>query len=126
MREILFRGKSLETGKWVQGYLFKHWGKAFILWGTNNGQPTMNEVNPNTVGQYTGLKNKNGTKIFEGDILKRTDSENELINICWDLDRGGFLMCYIEYDECYNLEELPSCEIIGNIHDNPELLEVEE
>jgi len=50
MREIKFRGKTKNTGDWVQGYLFEHWEKSYILWGTTNGVPNMHEVDPKTVG----------------------------------------------------------------------------
>ena len=131
MREILFRGKRKDNGKWIEGYLFKIWDKAYILWGTTNDIPNMIEVIPETVGQYTGLTDKNGTRIFEGDILQVCRGN--------DIDTG-----YVLYDErmaSYSISVTKNecllfidwfiakqednrvwIEVIGNIHDNPELL----
>ena len=72
-REILFRGKRVDNGEWTQGYFFQIWERTFILWGTTNDIPNMIEVDPSTVGQYTGLTDKNGKQGFEADRLKYFD-----------------------------------------------------
>ena len=130
MREILFRGKRLYDGEWVYGFIVKMFGIHCIT--DKDDENTAYEVIPETVGQYTVLKDKNGKRIFEGDIMKQKDithkgeiqieGEKYLVTSssgCW------FGICKkTDYKRSIFLSELCNIgEVIGNIHDNPELLE---
>jgi uncharacterized phage protein (TIGR01671 family) len=123
MREYEFRGKRVDNGEWAYGYLFAIWERRYILWGTTNDIPNMVEVIPETVGQYTGLKDKNGKKIYEGDILK--DNGHEKYAWIVDFKNGNFVgiqsNCLTWDVNLYTLLKYPLI-ITGNIHDNPELL----
>ena len=66
----LFRGKSIDNGEWVYGYLYGIWESRYILWGMTNDIPNMIEVDPFTICQCTGLKDKSGRLIFENDIME--------------------------------------------------------
>ena len=137
MREILFRGKRKDNGDWVQGNLFVDdtGEECEILVGYTNYRIAW-EVIPESVSEFTGLTDKNGKKIFEGDILRYFDNEIQVVK--WDKDFASLMLyTYAEYERkkgrkvvkektegwnwiCdYPLNEMS---IIGNIHDNPELL----
>lgn len=137
-REILFRGKRKDTGEWVEGYLYPAIGVdkgKWLITIVDNTLSTSNTyaVLPETVGQYTNLTDENNMKIFEGDIVKVTDLDGN-IRGC-DCGFGNISMCnglwYIDGEvnnglwDCINILE-KEIEVIGNIHDNPELLEVSE
>lgn len=119
MREILFRGKRVDNGTWAYGDLLHCDDEREInseSHGENGGY-----IIPETVGQYTGLTDKNGTRIFEGDIVDIIP-EDESSVIKWDDDSARFVIinsCERDFDNYWGHE----LEIIGNIHDNPELLE---
>lgn len=127
MREILFRGKNL-FGKWIEGDLIQYliYGKMHIArnsWGAG-GQ----EIDPETVGQYTGLTDMNGNKIFEGDLClcNRNISKHidkKVFEIKFDPEAGFF-----GESDTSNIypSEFYMCEIIGNVYDNPELLKAGE
>lgn len=66
---FLFRGKQIDNGEWIQGYLYGIWERRYILWGMINDIPNMAEVDPETVCQCTAMPDKNGKLIFENDIL---------------------------------------------------------
>ena len=145
-REILFRGKSIGIGVWLYGHLFnygltapsnvpcisvcvpKSWKEAYILYA----------VSPDTIGQYTGLTDKNGVKIFEGDIIKtprgsigevvfgRAEEEcthrehrRKITDVYttygWIFKRADGYTCAID-------DEILQGELIGNVTDNPELM----
>ena len=149
MREIPFRGKRLDTGEWVKGYYVKtESGNALIInnvaeYGCGYCIETIEsignyEVDTDTVGQYTGLEDKNGVKIFEGDIVRyknRFECEYGCVKFgLYDNKQDqGF---YIQWpEETYWRSDLgfwavrhdrkKYLEVIGNIHDNPELLHKE-
>lgn len=135
MREILFRGKIPGIIDWVYGYYAKSGDDHFILLDTDS-ENNFSIVAPQTVGQYTGLKDQNGTRIFEGDIIRCSlfggrEYETKNYEIGYDDKNSMFLARHgVEKIIIPNLD-LPFCkgntvEVIGNIHDNPELLEVEE
>lgn len=128
MREILFRGKSLRTGEWIQGYLFRCWERAYIAWGMVNDNADMKEVDPETVCQYTGLTDKNGRKIFEGDIVSapftgyagKTRERKGIVEFV----NGAFSVNWNDSEE-YGKNfagYVNDIEVIGNIFDNPELI----
>ena len=129
MREILFRGKRTDNGEWIYGDLMqnvdcikireqekdvKHIAKSF-------------EIDLETVGQYTDLADKNGKRIFEGDVVKTSDITHEgVIQIPGEsfeiaMRKGCWVM--VAWEDRDFLEPNHECiQVIGNIHDNPELL----
>lgn len=163
-REILFRGKRVDNGEWIYGYYFydNQNEKGYITFGNNtykiklfgegynNYQVTAFEVIPETVGRYTGLTDKNGTKIFEGDILECNNNPKDLVKVVFgefdviEVDTLHVIDTVIGWHyEVVPTDALSRCEpfntsmpltdfyiqylcnmqIIGNIYDNPELLE---
>lgn len=143
--EILFKAKRKDNGEWIESltllklnehlYMFQTaWGEitydlqyniTTILEGK---KPFFVEVIPETVGRYTGLPDKNGMKIFEGDIIVwdyavtdidgSTHTTPEIVR--WDKNLCGFIV----NNDDMTVDE--KCRVIGNVHDNPELLEVNE
>lgn len=130
MREILFRGKRRDTGEWVLGFLERRpaaaeipgYGLWYIFMGTGDpaGPFTFGEVDPETVGQSTGLTDRNGKTIFEGDIVLDT-ATGEKYEILYNY--GGFVMAdKNRFFRSLSLYMDDDYEIIGNIYENPELL----
>ena len=126
MREILFRGKRTDNGEWEYGDLWCNpYGKRVVcIVSPINDQGTTggNEVDPETVGQYTGLKDKNGTKIFDGDAVWFSD-EKERGVVYFDNSCARFAVRFDTFDAAFDHLYSNDLEIIGNVHDNPEPME---
>lgn len=133
MREILFRGKRTDNGEWVEGCFVKLNEINYILQNVFNITLLKDCVNwvlvsPATVGQYTGLLDKNGERIFEGDITKRWDGLIRSVEYGRHLVEGcGTAHCgfYFKTKDGYVEGIDGTFELIGNIHDDPELLKIE-
>lgn len=134
MREILFRGKSIKDKKWVYGFV----DNTTVCGASGNYIATIinekaekpfvgewYEIDPETVGQYTGLNDKNGNKIFEGDICKFESDIEEFTNyeILWHVNKWVALACEENIADVLDLFFCDRSVVIGNIHDNPEFLE---
>lgn len=135
MREILFRGKRINNGEWAEGYLYKRnrLGTGYTQYGiqiqeTSTSRPWSVTVDPETVGQYTGLKDKNGKKIFADDIVKSNIAlwGKDKYVVSFEETRGGWYP-FACGDGCGCCEEetigTEHVTVIGKIHDNPELAE---
>lgn len=136
---VLFRGKCIRNSKWIYGDLINNYdGRVFIgkvlvlangyegtsydIYGAEIG---FDEVDPETVGQFTGLSDRNGNKIFGGDIL---DTPRWVVTYLANVNAGFGMQAgwYIQRDDIESCKELwctENHEVLGNIYDNPELLE---
>ena len=142
MREIIFRGKRVDNGEWITGNYVAahhHWHNRGIHvdWiasaaCANGGWFALHGRHPvvaGTVGQYTGLTDKNGKKIFEGDILStHFDFNNPEVESRTVVEWGNFR--WVTHQPGYEPDEITDFDkglwtVIGNIHDNPELMEGE-
>lgn len=122
MRDIIFRGKRLDNGEWVYGSLLLIGNLAYIYVGDScpsevNFEYEFIDVDPATVGQYTGLKDRYGDRIWEGDLVKHGDEVSEVFfdteNSCFDFKTSN---------DPFAAQFSCDYEILGNIHDNPDLL----
>lgn len=130
MRETKFRGKRLDNGEWIEGDLLRMLDHWFIFPDPAPEGIDKYAVDPATVGEYTGLKDKNGKEIYEGDVIRSPLSEDKTRphRIFYHTGNAAFMgalvdrkeLCYLRLDQdwIYKFEK----EVIGNIHDNPELL----
>lgn len=135
MREILFRGKRVDNDEWVEGGFYREpnddikSGVSYIIGGSLYDVGSAYAVIPETVGQYTGLTDKNGKRIFEGAILQcdnikgtvKYSDKQAAFTFMWKRFNlyGGdsFKKCVLaDFGKFYDIK------LIGNIHDNPELL----
>jgi len=143
MREIKFRGQRTDTKEWVYGNLLKLETDYFtdsndtgFMWyiiplktnGSWSKEKLMLkfispcfEVIPETVGQYTGRKNKDGKEIYDGDICESMDG---IFLVTWNEEKSAFIMVFQDGERLYLEEMWEDTKIIGNINDTPELIKV--
>ena len=146
MREILFKAKRIDNGEWVEGYYCikkpycfdnRIGSKAIIITEHSSTGTVSFEVNPDTICQYTGLTDKNGNKIWENDVVKYHFGDDVApirfgkYMSCFDSTKTAHIGFYVDWDDRTKplrkdlgyWVEMIDCNVIGNIFDNPELLE---
>lgn len=123
IREIKFRGKSKKTDKWIYGYYFKNRGIDFIAPDVfANGKTWEDyEVDSDSVMQFTGRNDKNGREVYEGDVLRFYD-EDIPYDVVFAFVDGALMAVYTSTLDVRSSWPVNDMVIIGNIHDNPELL----
>lgn len=121
-REILFKAKRADNGDWVEGYL---WSKRTIGYTSPVGNTDEIVIDPETVCQFTGMTDKNGRKVFEGDKVRIKyiylhESKEAETDVIWSNNRCSFSPFNWEHecDGCDCYYEIDEVEVIGNIHDN--------
>ncbi len=122
MRPIKFRGKRVDNGEWVYGYFRKVYSGHYQIMPhpTTSDDHEWFTVIPETVGQYTGLKDKNGVKGYYQDMTEDENSDKYLVE--WDIDEGIYYLKALSLCVCdKELYAIKEQKIIGNIHENPEL-----
>lgn len=126
MHEILFRGKRV-NGTWKYGSYVEQYGSTqiYLKDGVDEDGFDRYHIDPDTVGRFTGLTDRSGVKIFEGDIVRYGDTIHRVVFE----QRNGTAYFGLVYSACETLpfghyQDLKQIEVIGNIYDNPELLEV--
>ena len=133
MRKIKFRGKRIDNGEWVVGSLInkiKPTEIEDVFWASliHDGALTAVEVNPETVGQFTGLHDKNGVEVWEGDIVRCGYGVGQVIYnagcfmVQWIDDKEAYMEFFFSKKGMYARKDDELFEIIGNVFDNPELL----
>ena len=121
-REILFRGKDKATDQWVYGDYTHNEGLNihYISRNVNNISRKVWEVDPDTVGQYTEFKDKNGKKVFEGDLLEVANRKRDKECIADVIFLDGAFLLHFPNEDLLDIKEVSECwVVIGNIHDNP-------
>lgn len=125
-REIKFRAQSAYSKEWVYGYFCKDYANYYIV--SLDGTDTWN-IDPESVGQFTGLTDKNGKEIYEGDIYLCNGKKAEIVfyNGCFCVKAGANFSplnfdCEEDYSDIIVDDFVSTIEIIGNVHENPELL----
>ena len=129
----LFRGKRIDNGEWVEGYLYGIWERRYILWGMTNDIPDMVEVDPSTICRCTGRTDRDEKLIFEHDVIVYLDTYSTESGyaeadcageVLWDEETLSFQVTNRLSAESWEVID-GECKVIGNTIDNPELLEVE-
>ena len=136
MREILFKAKRIDNGEWIEGYYQKRHDflgneEHLIFYADGHTVWDHAEVSPGTICQFTGLCDKNGNKIWENDICDRKEKYPEVVKMTngdWTLDYSYAIERDYGNSYCnlgFYVNERKCVEVIGNIFDNPELLQEE-